>query len=304
MIFQKRTAVRIIEILSTVVFFHTTAMADNTAALASSNSVNAADSRYGLFDWLDPRSAYTQEFFPQPLLVDDTSLQKDLELEFSSLHTQASDQQTDTVATEVQKSFGLLTLDLSIPYERDADAAEVSQGIGNISLGIRYPLYQFVSANGFFDTTFGVGMEIGIPVSPAISINTEFDPKVFNDLKLGEHFSLQSVFGYSTLVGRGDNGGLQTFEYGFAFAYAIPHNELPLPRIQQFTPMFELVGQTGLNKGAAGQNSLLGSMGFRLDLKPIGDMQPSLGLGYVFPIDNGAYAEVHWGIATSLTFEF
>jgi len=283
---------------------HTTAAADNSPALASSNPVIATDSRYGLFDGLDQRSAYTQEFFPQPLLVDDTSLQKDLELEFSSLHTQVNGQQTDIVATEVQKSFGLLTLNLSVPYERDANAAAVSQGIGNISLGARYPLYQFVSANGFFDTTLGVGMETGIPASSAISINADFDPKVFNDLKLGEHFSLQSVFGYSTFVGGGGNGGLQTFEYGFAFAYAISHDEMPLPGTQQFIPMFELVGKTGLNKDAAGQNSLLGSMGFRLDLEPIGDLQPSLGLGYVFPIDNGGYAEVHWGIVTSLTFEF
>jgi hypothetical protein len=68
--------------------------------------------------------------------------------------------------------------------------------------------------------------------------------------------------------------------------------------------MFELNGETGLNNGEAGQNSLLGSIGFRADLKPIGDVQPSLGLGFVFPIDSGARAEVHWGIATSVTLDF
>ena len=30
----------------------------------------------GLLGWLDPRSAYNQEFFPQPLLVEDTSWKK------------------------------------------------------------------------------------------------------------------------------------------------------------------------------------------------------------------------------------
>lgn len=46
------------------------------------------------------------------------------------------------------------------------------------------------------------------------------------------------------------------------------------------------------------------SIGFRADLKPIGDLQPGLGLGYVFPADDEDRAGVHWGIVTSLTFEF
>ncbi|MGD1088650.1 MAG: hypothetical protein ABR955_07980 [Verrucomicrobiota bacterium] len=238
------------------------------------------------------------------MLLDETSLEQDGELELNSLHTEANNQRSDVVTAEVEKSFGMLTLELDVPYERDSDSGDVSQGIGNIDLGARYPLYQFVSANGFFDTTLGVAMEVGIPVNPAVSQNTEFDPGIFNDLKLGEHFSLQSVFGYSTLFGGGDNGGLQTFEYGFDFGYAIPHSELPLPGIQQFTPMFELAGETELNKDDPGENSLFGSIGIRLDLKPIGEVEPGLGLGFVFPMDGAASAEVHWGIAISLTFEF
>ncbi|MGO8679689.1 MAG: hypothetical protein ACLQUR_10150 [Limisphaerales bacterium] len=68
--------------------------------------------------------------------------------------------------------------------------------------------------------------------------------------------------------------------------------------------MFELSGETELNKADSGQNSLLGSIGFRMNLKPIGEVQSSFGLGFVFPIDNTARAEVHWGIVTSLTLEF
>lgn len=294
----------ILGISSGVFFIPAVAMADDAISPAGTNSAIATDSRHGLFDWLDHRSAYNQEFFPQPLLVDDTGLEKDGELEFGSLHTQANARRSDIVAAEVQKSFGLLTLELSVPYERDSEAGDLSQGIGNIDFGARYPIYQFVSAKGFFDTTLGVAMEAGIPVSPAISVNAEFDPKVFNDLKLGEHFSIQSVLGYSTLFGGGANGGRQTFEYGFDFAYALSHGELPLPGVKQFTPMFELVGETGLNQNESGRNSLLGCFGFRADFKPIGDLQPSFGLGWVFPIDDGAHAEVHWGIATSLIFEF
>jgi hypothetical protein len=280
-------------------------MADSDdVALTATNSPAAADSRYGLFDWLDHRSAYYGEFFPQPLLVDEMTLEQDGELELSSLHTAANGQHSDIVTAQVEKSFGLLTLELDVPYERDYDAGEVSQGIGNIELGARYPLYQFVSASGFFDTTLGVAMEAGLPASSAISINPELDPEIFNDLKLGEHFSIQTVLGYDILFGGGDDGGLQTFEYGFAFGYAVTRRELPLPGVQQLTPLFEVTGETGLNKDESGQNSLLGSVGFRLDLKPIGNVQPGFGLGYVFPIDSGAREEVHWGIATSLTFEF
>lgn len=291
-------------ILFAVAFIHATAMADNQVALAGTNSLVAPNSRFGLFNGLDHRSAYYQDFFPQPLLVDDTGLEEDGEVEFGSLHTQANDQRNDIVTAGAQKSFGLLTLELTVPYERNSDVDDVSQGIGNIDLEARYPLYQLVSVNGFFDTTLGVVMEVGIPVNSAVSKNTEFVPKIFNDLKLGEHFTLQSVFGYSTLFGGSDDGDLQTFEYGFDFGYTIPHSELRLPGVQQFIPMFELAGETELNQADSGRNSLLGSLGFRLNLKPIGEVQPGLGLGFVFPIDCGARAEIHWGIATSVTLEF
>jgi hypothetical protein len=304
LIFQMRLASRIFGTISAVAFIHATAMADDEASPAATNATIATDSRHGLFDWLDPRSAYNQEFFPTPLLVDETSLEQDGELELNSLHTEANNLQSGVVTAEVEKSLGQLTLELAVPYERDSDASGITQGIGNIELGARYPVYQFVTASGFFDTTLGVAMEAGIPVQSAVSQNSEFEPKIFNDLKLGEHFSLQSVFGYSILFGGGDNGGLQTLEYGFAFAYVISHSELPLPGVQRFTPLFELVGETELNRDDAGGNSLLGCIGFRADLKPIEEVQPSLGLGYVFPVDSGARSEVHWGIATSLTFEF
>jgi hypothetical protein len=288
----------------TLAFICATARADDELSPVGANGVIAPDSRFGPFGWLDQRSAYNQEFFPQPLLVDETSLEKDPELQINSLHTQAGAQRSDLVTAEVQDSVGLLTLELGIPYERDANAGVVSQGIGNLDLAGRYPLYQYVSAQGFFDTTVGAAFEAGVPVSSAISINAELAPKLFNDLKLGEYFSLQSFLGYSKLLGGGPDGGQETLEYGFAFAYAVPHDQLPLPGVQQLTPLLELLGETGLNQDESGQNSLLGSIGFRLDLKPMGDLHPGLGLGLVFPLDNGAREEVHWGIVTSLTFEF
>jgi hypothetical protein len=269
--------------------------------LIAASPTNDGAGNLGIFGGLDPRSVYNRDFFPQPLLVDDTGLAEG-ELEFGSVDTQAGGERSDLVTAGGQKGFGLLTFELTVPYLREVDAGEVSQGIGNLELGVRYPLYQWLSASGCFDTTLGVGAEVGIPVNSTVSKNAEFDPKVFNDLKWGDHFSVQTVFGYATLFGGG--GGLQTFEYGLAFGYALPRAEVPIPGVLQLTPLLELDGETQINQAERGENDLLGSLGFRMDIKPIGDVQPSLAIGYVFPVDSAARAEVHWGIATSLTLDF
>ncbi len=288
--------------LSALAVFQAPAKAEEQTAAAGTNAP-ATVANNGIFNGMDQRSAYFRDFFPQPLLVEETSLEEG-ELEFGSLHTRANDQHTDIVYAGAQKSFGLLTMEVSVPYEWSSDGDDASHGIGSVSLEARDPLDQWVSAGGFFDTTMGVAMEADQPVNSVAGHNTEIDPMIFNDLKLGGHFSLQSVFGWSTLLGGGGDGGLETFEYGFDFGWSLSHRELPLPGVQQFTPMLELSGETGLNQGESGQNSLLGSLGVRMDLKPIGDVQPGLGLGWIFPLNQNARAEVHWGIATSVTLEF
>ena len=233
-----------------------------------------------------------------------TRAAEDSEARLDWLHTWGSGQHSDQIKAEVEKGFGLLTLELEVPYESDTASGQTSQGFGNIDLGARYPVCQFVSGNGLVDSTLGAALEVGVPVNSAVSKNTELVPKIFDDLRLGEHFTLQSILGWSTLFGGGNDGGLQTFEYGFVFGYTIPHEEFRLPGVQQFIPMFEFTGETQLNKDDPGQNSLLGNLGFRLNLKTIGSIQPRPGIGFVFPIDEGAREELHWGIFTSLVFEF
>jgi hypothetical protein len=299
---------RVAGILSAIALVHAAAGADadDQTPPIPANATNAAitpDTRYGLFDWLDHRSAYTREVFPEPFLVDDMALE-DNELEFNWLHTKGGSQQSDTGSVEIQKGFGLLTLQAEVPYERDAAPGQTAHGIGNIELGARYPLYQFVSADRIVDATFGAAMEGGIPADSTVSRNAEVEPQIFNDLRLGDHFTVQSVLGWSTVLGGGEDGGLRTFEYGFSFAYAIPHRELPLPGAQQFIPMFELAGERDLNKRESGQNSLLGDIGFRAKFKPVGGVEPNWGLGWVFPLDSGARANLRWGIVASLIFEF
>ena len=265
--------------------------------------------RYGLFNWLDHRSVYNQDAFPEPFLADDSALEVN-EARLDWLHTQANRSRSDVITTEIEKGFGLLTLEVEVPFEYDTPynpttkRNQIVDGFDNVNLGARYPIYQFVSDHKFFDTTFGAAIEVGIPTRSSLSHDTEVVPKIFNDLKLGEHFTLQSIVGYSKLFGSDADGGLATFEYGFVFGYTILHEQLPLPHVLQFIPVFELIGATELNQDAPGHNSLVGNAGFRVNLKTIGPVQPRLGLGYVFPIDNGGREEMHWGIITSLVFEY
>jgi hypothetical protein len=280
--------------------------ADEPPQQASAVAASSTDTRYGLFDWLDHRSAYGEGVYPEPFLVDDSDLEVN-EARLDWLHTQASTHERDDMVTvEVEKGFGLLTLEVEVPYEIDNDTAsgKTTDGFDNIDLGGRYPIYQFVSENKFVDSTFGAALEVGVPTRSSLSKDTEVVPKIFDDLRLGTHFTLQSIVGLSMLYGSDDDNGRKTFEYGLVFGYTIPRQELPLPDVLQFIPVFELIGDTELNHADPGHNSLTGNVGFRVNLKTIGSVQPRLGAGYVFPIDNGAREDMHWGVITSLVFEY
>jgi hypothetical protein len=268
------------------------------SAVDPSIAAPTTDTRFGLCEGLDSRSSYGQGVFPEPFLVDDSDLESN-EMRLDWLHTAGEgNQHGDAVAAEFEKGFGQLTLEVKAPIERDSSSGQISTNFGKIEAGARYPFYEYVTPKGEFDSTFGAAIEVGVPVGSVIARNTEVVPKIFNDLKVGEHFTLQSILGYSTLIGNsGDDGRVQALEYGFVFGYTIPHEE-------QFTPVFELSGERQMNKGDHGNNSLLANAGFRANLKAVGPFQPRLGIGYVFPVDYGAHQDVHWGVATSLVFEY
>lgn len=276
-------------------------------------SGGAPSNRYGPLGVFDQRSTYGKGVFPEPFLVDDSDLEVN-EVRFDWLHQENAGQTGNFFLGEFEKGIGLMTVEVEVPYIRDTQrtfdrAADRSvftrsQGFDNVSIGVRNPVFQYVSNDQFIDTTFGVGFEAGIPTNSPVSKNAELVPKIFNDLRIGDHVTLQTVLGYSTLFGSKPDGGSQTFEYGMVFGWSIPHEQLPLPGVEQLVPVFEFQGDALLNKDAAGSNSLLGNAAFRLNLHPIGPVQPRLGLGYVFPIDKGGRDELRWGIYTSLVFEF
>jgi len=281
------------------------AVAGALMAVSLVSSVAVADDsasadRYGFFNGLDHRSVYGQGYFPEPFRVDDSDLEPN-EARLDWTHIGAGSAHSDAVKAEVEKGFGLLTLELEVPYERDVDAGAVSQGFGNIDVGARYPFYQYVSADGSIDSTFGAALELGLPTHSTISKNAELVPKVFNDLKVGE-LTLQSIAGYSMLFGPGEDGGARTLEYGFVLGYPVPHRQLPLPGVLEVVPVAELTGETGLNHDR--RTALLGDVGVRLFCKSIGRVQPRLGLAFVFPVNNTAREETHWGVITSLVFQY
>lgn len=320
---RKKFLAKIVATLFAIAGFSCTAAADDEVTAA--NIRIPQNSRFGFFDCLDHRSGYYQDAFPEPLLLDETSLEPDGELELNYLHTGAGQLRSDLVGVEAEKSFGVVTFDVEVPYQlfshpeatiysvlappqppqqRFSESEVTAQGFGNIELSARSPFYQYVSANGLIDTTAGVDLDVGIPVNSQVSQNTEFEPAVFDDLKFGNHFTLQAMVGYDELFGGGDEGGSEEFEYGLDFGYAVPRADLPIPGVADISPMFEVDGELGLNQDDAGQNSVLGGIGFRLDFQPIAGLDPSLGLGYVFPMSSAARDAVHWGIVTSFTVEF
>ncbi|HWE02307.1 MAG TPA: hypothetical protein VG326_07820 [Tepidisphaeraceae bacterium] len=301
--FRSAAAVTIMGLLQTAAWASPPATAPDEPPAA----VSTEDARYGPLGLFDHRSSYGKGVFPEPFLVDDSDLEiNEFRLDWS--HLGGKGQNANTMTTEVEKGFGLLTLEVEVHYDYDTFTIPGGhgreQGFDNVDVGARYPIYQYVSNDEFIDTTFGVAIEVGIPTNSPLSKNTEIVPKIFNDLRIGEHFTLQTIIGYSFLRGSGDEGGDQSFEYGMVFGWTVPHSELPLPKVDQLIPVFELSGSTLLNTHGAGTDNLVGDIAFRANLESIGRIQPRLGVGYVFPIDQGARADFHWGIYTSLVFEF
>jgi len=272
---------------------------------ADDQTQTSPDTRFGLFNLLDHRSGYGEGVYPEPFLVDDSDLERG-ELRLDGWRTASGADHSDFLKGEIEYGFGEMTLEIEAPFERDVEHGVVTEGYDNIDVGARYPFYQFVSRSGFVDTTFGAAVEVGIPTTSPVSKNTELVPKIFNDTKIG-NFTAQSIFGYSMLYGPhgdGEEGGIDNFEYGFTFGYTIPRKTLPLPGILELIPVLELNGAVQVNKAGAGHDNLIGDVGLRANCKTIGRIQPRPGVVFIFPVDSGARADTHWGIMTSLVFEF
>jgi hypothetical protein len=308
---QSRHFTPLIRHFSTLALLAALVLTAAAAGASTRDAPSTADTHYGPLGLLDHRSYYGRYWFPEPLRVEETDVDNEMRLDW--VHQEGNGRVTDEAAAELEKAFGLTTLELEIPYERESESTtdpltgernhERTQGAGNIEISLRHPIYQFVSRDGFFDNTLAAALEVAMPTKSPVSQDGEGVVKLFDALRLGEHFSLQAIGGYSFLIGP-DEGGNRTFEYGLAAGYSLTHKELTLPHIIQFIPLAELTGETGLNREEAGHNTLSGTLGVRANLEPIGPLQPRLGIGYVFPVDQSAREEFKWGLVSSLVFEY
>jgi hypothetical protein len=263
---------------------------------------------YGL---LDHRSRYGEFWFPEPLRGPEMDVDRELRIDW--FHGEKKGLQHDEVNAEIEYNFGLLTLEAEIPYERESESSfdplagrtvrQTTDGLGSIEFSARHPIYQYVSADGRFDYTLVAALEVAVPTQTRISRDTELVPQLFQLFRFGEHFSIQTSVGYSIVIGP-DEGGATALEYGVVLGYNLEHEDLPLPGVLRTIPIFELNGDWGLSREEAGHNALFGTAGVRLNFASIGPAQPRIGIGYVFPIDQGARDDLRWGLITSLVFEF
>jgi hypothetical protein len=267
--------------------------------------------RYGLLNGLDRRSRYGTGWFPEPLRAPEMDVDDEIRLDW--LHAENSGRQEDELKLELEKSFGLLTLELETEWEREAERGidpdtatafrEREEGFGPIELAARHPIYQWVSSDERFDFSLVPALEIAIPTNTEVSKDGEIVPKLFGLLRVGEHFSVQSSVGYSFVVGPEDSGN-QVLEYATVFGYSLSQDDLPLPKfVDRLIPLVEIIGERGMNHGDY-TNVLTGTAGVRINFAAIGQVQPRIGLGYVFPIDDGGRDELDWGVITSVVFEF
>src|SRR5450432_3307914 len=247
-----------------------------------SRADDTANTRYGLFNGLDHRSKYGTNWFPEPLRSDEMDVDQELRLNY--FHAEKRGFQEDEVSAEIEKSFDLLSIEIEIPYAREREDGDTSDGIGNVEVSARHPFYQYVSPSGFFDYTFGARVEFAVATGSDVSKNTELVGGVFQTIGLGDHFSIQTSAGYSTLFGPGEDGGAQSLEYAAVFGYNFEvEKTLDLTRV---SPVFELDGETGLNHDDKGNTSLSGAVGFLFAFESIKWGQPKFQIGYVFPIND------------------
>ena len=275
--------------------------------LAASNICRADDpsgTRYGLFNLLDNRSKYNTGWFPEPLHTDE--MDGDQELRLNYFHQEKTDHRETEASAEIEKSFGQLSIEVEFPYASETETEDgetnSADGIGNIELSARHPFFQYVSPGGFFDYTAGGRVELAIATGSDVSKNTELVAGLYQTIGLGDHFSIQMGAGYSTLFGPGEDQQERNLESTAVFGYNIDvKNFLDLVRV---TPVFELDGETALNKGLSGSTELNGDIGAVLAFDSIKWGQPKMIVGYVFPLSNEAKADFDWGVTVSLILEY
>ena len=161
--------------------------------------------------------------------------------------TRGKDQHSDLVKAEVEKGFGLLTLELEVSYQRDVSTDVVSEGV-EVSIWARAIPFINCLRHGSVDTTFGVGLEAGIPVNSSVSKNAELVPKIFDDLKLGDHFTLQSSLVIRHYLAAAPIARCRRSNTDSFSDIRFQHDELPLPGCCSSYPSLSCKGESAINR--------------------------------------------------------
>jgi len=275
------------------------------------------DSRYfgGL---LDHRSRWGTDSVPEALRGVETDI--DQELRFDYEHSERHGAQETELEAEIEWNYGLMNFELEVPWQNetmftpsdgDGPAGRHSnRGLETINFSIRHPLAQYVSPGEAFDYTVGFRLELGIPTRTMGNVAYHFTGSLIHTLFIGDHLSFQARTGVEYLSRTEkesedeDVSPRSAFRFDLVIGYDFPHEMLPIPLVANTIPLFEMNYRRSLSYVGSDQNELFGTAGIRVNLEPIGIVQPKIGLGYVFPMDDSAREEARWGIITSMVFEF
>src|SRR5690349_13352607 len=130
-----------------------------STAIAFGQTEHNGDRYFG--GLLDYRSIYGKGWFPEPLRGPEMDVDREVRIDW--FHGENQDRQADEVQLELEYNFGLLTVEIEVPYQRDVESSfdpgtgltdrSRDEGIGNIEFSARHPIYQYVSQDEKFDYT-------------------------------------------------------------------------------------------------------------------------------------------------------
>src|SRR4051812_47528910 len=157
---------------------------------------------------------YGKSWFPEPLLAPEMDVEREVRVDW--LHTERRGFVADEPKAEVEWNFGLLTVEVELPYVRETESGfnaglgrtvrERTEGVGNVEFSARYPLYNFVSNDAQFEYTLVGAFELAVPTNTVVSKDFEIVPQLFQLMRFGKHLTFQTSVGYSALIGPEEGG--------------------------------------------------------------------------------------------------
>ena len=282
---------------------------DEPIASADKQAMSPPAERY-FFGLLDRRSREGKDFFPDPFLGPEFNRETQLELDYA--HGESRGSSEDEADAGFQwNAFSQLTLAGEFGWDSEHESktpgshgedvgGENGHGFENVDLAAYQPVFQAVSRDGIFDDTAVLRLDVGIPTHTAVSgTDLQLTPYLGQLLRIDEHFSLEAWAGAEFTVGPHRTDQLID---GALFGYRIDRHQVPLPWTESVTALLEFDGQQPFS--GSGREALFGVAGVQWKFTGRGEWQPSIGVGYKFPVDQGAHDQLRWGIVTQAFLEF